>query len=51
MKSLRHSHTENEMLKDKLDIMRQEYYKAESKCAKENSDIRAQLSVAKEQLK
>ena len=50
IQSLRHSKAENEMLKEKVDLLRQEYYKAEHKCTTENADLKAQYAVAQAQL-
>ena len=50
IQSLRHSKAENEMLKEKVDLLRQEYYKAEHKCTTENADVKAQYAVAQAQL-
>lgn len=50
LQSLRHSKAENEMLKEKVDLLRQEYYKAEHKCTTENADVKAQYAVAQAQL-
>lgn len=50
IKALRHSKEENELLKAKVDVLRQEFYKNESKCVQENAEIKAQLAVAKENL-
>jgi chromosome segregation ATPase len=49
--ALRHSKAENEMLRDKVDVLKQEFYKAEHKNTHGSADIRAQLAVAKEQLR
>lgn len=49
--ALRHSKAENDMLRDKVDVLKQEFYKAEHKSTQESADIRAQLAVAKEQLR
>jgi progesterone-induced-blocking factor 1 len=46
----RHSREENELLKAKVDVLRQEFYKSESKCTQENAELKAQLAVAKENL-
>ena len=50
IKALRHSKSENEMLRDKVDVLKQEFYKNESKCTQENADLKAQLAVARENL-
>ena len=50
IKTLRHSKEENELLKAKVDLFRQEFYKSESKCAQENAELKAQLAVARENL-
>jgi len=50
LNALRANKAENEMLRDKVDILRQEFYKSETKCAQENADLRAQLAVARENL-
>ena len=47
LKSLR---TENDMLKDKVNILKSEYYKLEGSLKEESAGVRAQLAVAKEQL-
>lgn len=43
--------SENEMLKDKIALLRSEFFKAESKAAQDGADLKAQLAVSKEQLK
>ena len=50
LKAHRHSREENELLKAKVDVLRQEFYKSESKCVQENAELKAQLAVAKENL-
>eukprot|EP00358_Blepharisma_japonicum_P001834 CAMPEP_0202953056 /NCGR_PEP_ID=MMETSP1395-20130829/43071_1 /ASSEMBLY_ACC=CAM_ASM_000871 /TAXON_ID=5961 /ORGANISM="Blepharisma japonicum, Strain Stock R1072" /LENGTH=404 /DNA_ID=CAMNT_0049665351 /DNA_START=765 /DNA_END=1975 /DNA_ORIENTATION=+ len=50
IKALRHSKAENEMLKEKVDVLRQEFYKAETKCTQENAELKAELAVARENL-
>jgi progesterone-induced-blocking factor 1 len=50
LKGLRHSKEENELLRAKVEVLRQEFYKAESKCAQENAEVKAQLAVARENL-
>lgn len=47
LKSLR---TENDMLKDKINILKGEYYKLEGSLKEESAGVRAQLAVSKEQL-
>lgn len=42
---------ENEMLKDKIALLRSEFFKAESKASQDSADLKAGLAVAKEQLK
>eukprot|EP00351_Strombidinopsis_sp_SopsisLIS2011_P000803 CAMPEP_0116881108 /NCGR_PEP_ID=MMETSP0463-20121206/13184_1 /TAXON_ID=181622 /ORGANISM="Strombidinopsis sp, Strain SopsisLIS2011" /LENGTH=98 /DNA_ID=CAMNT_0004532651 /DNA_START=1662 /DNA_END=1958 /DNA_ORIENTATION=+ len=41
---------ENEALKAKIDVLKQEYYKLESVSRQGNSDIKAELAVVKERL-
>ncbi len=41
---------ENEMLKQKLDVLKQEYYKLESAARSGSGEIRAELAVCKERL-
>jgi progesterone-induced-blocking factor 1 len=41
---------ENESLKQKLDVLKQEYYKLESMSRQGNGEIRAELAVCKERL-
>ena len=41
---------ENEMLKQKLDCLKSEYYKMESTARQGSGDIRAELAVCKERL-
>ena len=41
---------ENETLKQKLDVLRSEYYKLESSARQGNADIKADLAVCKERL-
>lgn len=41
---------ENESLKQKLDLLKQEYYKLESQSRQGSSDIRAELAVCRERL-
>ena len=50
VQGLRNSKQESEMLREKVDLLRQEYYKAEHKCTTENADLKAQYAVAKAQL-
>ena len=50
LKALRHSKEESELLKAKVDVLRQEFYKSENKCTQENAEIKAQLAVARENL-
>lgn len=50
IRALRHSKEENELLRAKVDVLRQEFYKNESKCVQENADLKAQLAVARENL-
>lgn len=47
LKSLR---TENDMLKDKINILKGEYYKLEGSLKEGSAGVRAQLAVSKEQL-
>lgn len=41
---------ENEVLKQKIDVLKQEYYKVETAARAQNCDIRAELAVCKERL-
>ena len=41
---------ENETLRQKLDVLRSEYYKLESTARQGNADIKAELAVARERL-
>lgn len=41
---------ENESLKAKIDVLKNEYYKLESTARQGNADIKAELAVAKERL-
>ena len=41
---------ENESLKQKLDLLKQEYYKLESTARQGSGEIRAELAVCKERL-
>jgi len=41
---------ENESLKQKLDLLKQEYYKLESQARQGSGEIRAELAVCKERL-
>ena len=41
---------ENESLKAKIDVLKNEYYKLESTARQGNSDIKAELAVSKERL-
>ena len=41
---------ENESLRQKLDVLRSEYYKLESSARQGNADIKADLAVCKERL-
>lgn len=41
---------ENESLKQKLDVLKQEYYKLESMSRQGNGEIKAELAVCKERL-
>ena len=41
---------ENETLRQKLDVLRSEYYKLESSARQGNADIKADLAVSKERL-
>ena len=41
---------ENESLKKKMDLLKQEYYKLESTARQGSGDIRAELAVCKERL-
>lgn len=41
---------ENESLKQKLDVLKSEYYKLESMSRQGNGDIKAELAVCKERL-
>lgn len=50
IKALRHSKAENELLKEKVDVLRQEFYKSETKCTQENAELRAEMAVARENL-
>lgn len=42
---------ENEIVKQKLDLVKSEYYELESKSRTTNSDVIAELAVSKERLK
>ena len=41
---------ENEILKQKIDVLKSEYYKLESTARQGNADIKADLAVCKERL-
>lgn len=41
---------ENESLRQKIDVLKTEYYKLESTCREGNADIKAELAVARERL-
>ena len=41
---------ENEALKQKIDVLKSEYYKVESTARQSNADIKAELAVCKERL-
>jgi progesterone-induced-blocking factor 1 len=41
---------ENEALKQKIDILKSEYYKLESTGRQNNADMKAELAVCKERL-
>lgn len=41
---------ENDTLKQKVDILKSEYYKLESTARQGNADIKAELAVSKERL-
>jgi progesterone-induced-blocking factor 1 len=47
---VKESKLENETLKQKLDVLRSEYYKLESSARQGNADIKAELAVTKERL-
>lgn len=47
---VKESKLENEALKQKMDLLKSEYYKLESTSRQGNSDIKAELAVSKERL-
>ena len=47
---VKQSQAECSSLKDKLDLLKSEYYKLEAKCRQEQSDIRAENSMLKERI-
>ena len=47
---MRHTKAENEMLKDKVDILKQEFYKQENRQKSESAELKASYAVAREKL-